>query len=91
MLLYASYCCIDYDFFRKDYTALFNALGADPNQSENAWPYYVQAAVNYTEPEENFQEIIKDSLKSGQPDFNDNQADDHVRQPDMLEPRIQVA
>ncbi|MCE5339619.1 MAG: hypothetical protein LLF92_00640 [Planctomycetaceae bacterium] len=35
-LFYTSYCCIDYDFFRKDYTAAFNSMGAEPNQSENA-------------------------------------------------------
>lgn len=76
LLLYASYCCIDYDFVEKDYTGLFNALYADPNQAENAWPYYVQAAVNYTKLEESFQEIIKDSVKSGQFDLTDDQDDD---------------
>jgi len=75
LLLYTSYCCIDYDFFKKDYTARFNALCADPNQSENAWPHYVQAAVNYTELEENFQKVIKDDLKSGCLDFTDEQND----------------
>lgn len=75
-LLYASYCCIDYDFFKKDYIALFNALGADPNQSENAWSHYVQAAVNYKKLEEDLQEIIDDNLKSGHLNLTDEQEDD---------------
>jgi hypothetical protein len=74
-LLYTSYCCIDYDFFKKDYTASFNALGAEPNQSENAWPHYVQAAVNYTELKWDFREIIEDSLKSNQFNLTDDQND----------------
>jgi len=78
LLLYTSYCCIDYDFFRKDYTAQFNALGADPNQSENAWPHYIQSAVNYTKLEGDFQEIIEDSLKYGQLDLTDDQ-DNNLR------------
>jgi len=75
MLLYTSYCCIDYDFFRTDYTAKFNALGADPNQPENAWTHYVNAAVNYKYPEDDFQNIIKDSLKSDQLDLTEDQKD----------------
>jgi hypothetical protein len=72
LLLYTSYCCIDYDFFRKDYTALFNALGAEPNQSENAWPYYVQAAGSYIKAGESLQESI-DCAKSEHGDLDDNQ------------------
>ncbi len=75
LLFYTSYCCIDYDFFRKDYTAQFNAMGAALGQSENAWPHYVQAAVNYTKLERDFREIIEDSLKSGQWDLTGDQED----------------
>ncbi|MFA5251948.1 MAG: hypothetical protein WC454_05120 [Phycisphaerae bacterium] len=75
LLIYTSYCCIDYDFFRKDYTALFNNLGEDSNQPENAWPYYVQAAVNYTKLEDDFQEIVEESSRSGQFNFTDEQRD----------------
>ena len=78
LLVYTSYCCIDYDFFKKDYAALFNALGADLNQSENAWSYYVQTAVNYTKLDNDFQEIIDDSLKSGQLNLTDDQ-DNNLR------------
>ncbi len=76
VLLYTSYCCIDYDFFKKDHTARFNSLGSDPTQSENAWTHYVQSAVNYTELEEDFQEIIEDGLGSGQLDLTNDQEDD---------------
>ncbi|MHC4215573.1 MAG: hypothetical protein ACYSWP_19660 [Planctomycetota bacterium] len=72
-LVYTSYCCIDYDFFKKEYTASFNALGSDPNQSENAWPYYIQAAASYKESEEDFKEIVGESLKFGQLNLTDNQ------------------
>ena len=75
LLLYGSYCCIAYDFFRKDYIAQFNALGAEPNQIENAWPHYVQAAVNYTKLQENLQKIIKDNLNSGQLNLTNDQGD----------------
>lgn len=75
LLLYTSYCCIDYDFFKKDYLAQFNALGADTNQTENAWPHYVQAAVNYVELDEDFQEVIKDGLRSMKLRLTDEQAD----------------
>lgn len=60
---YTSYCCIDYDFFRKDYTALFNSMGAETKQSENAWPYYIKAAVNYKNLEESFQNNLKENFK----------------------------
>ena len=76
MLFYSSYCCIDYDFFKRDYTALFNTLGADPNQTENAWEHYVHAAVNYTELEYEFQETIKKCLDSGEFDLSDDQKAD---------------
>jgi len=72
-LLYSSYCCIDYDFFRKDYTAELNALGVVQGEAENAWEHYVQAAVNYKKMEGNFQEVVTDSLKSGELDFTDEQ------------------
>ena len=75
LLFYTSYCCIDYDFFKKDYVAQFNALGADPNKPENAWSHYVQAVVNYKKLGKNFQEII-DSLRSGQMNLTDDQEDD---------------
>jgi hypothetical protein len=75
-LLYASYCCIDYDFFRKDYTLRYNALDADINQSENAWPHYVQAAMNYVPLEENLQKIIETNSEPNRLDFTDSQTDD---------------
>ncbi len=73
LLLYTSYCCIDYDYFKKDYTASYNALHADPNQSENAWPYYVQAATNYKGLESELQEAIKDQLEQGTLALAENQ------------------
>jgi hypothetical protein len=72
-LFYTSYCCIDYDFFRKDYTALFNNLGADSNKPENAWPYYVEAVEHHTKLEEGFQKIVNDGIKSGQLNLTDEQ------------------
>ena len=79
LVVYTSYCCIDYDFFREDRISRFNDIGADHSQNENAWPYYVQAAVNYTDLEESFQKDIKNSLESGQLDLTDKQADDLKR------------
>ena len=76
LLLYGSYCCIDYDFFKKDYTAMFNALGTDSSQTENAWPHYVQAAVNYVKLEDGLQKIIDDSEKSDLSNLTDGQKDD---------------
>jgi len=75
VLLYTCYCCIDYDFCKKNYTAQFNALRADPNQAANAWPNYIQAAVNYTKLQESLQESINDS-NSGQFKFSEAQKDD---------------
>jgi hypothetical protein len=75
LLFYTSYCCIDYDFFKRDYTAQFNGLGSDSSQSENAWPYYVEAAVNYTDLEDDLQEIIEDSPRHGQLELTDGQVD----------------
>jgi len=78
LLLYTSYCCIDYDFFRKDYTAIFNALGAEPNQPENAWPHYVEAAVSYVELEGDYLEIIREgslNYNRGQLNLTDEQED----------------
>ena len=72
-LLYGSYCCIDYDFFRKDYTAELNVLGAISGESENAWEHYVQAAKDYVEMEGDFQKIIMDGLKPGELNLTDEQ------------------
>ena len=73
ILFYTSYCCIDYDFFRNDYIAQYNALGADSSQTENAWGHYVQAAVNYEKMEDDLQEVIDDGLCSGQLEITDDQ------------------
>jgi hypothetical protein len=75
-LFYTSYCCIDYDFFKKDYTALYNALGADSAQTENAWPHYVSAAVNYIKLEDDSQQIIEDRRRFDQLDLTDDQKGD---------------
>jgi hypothetical protein len=73
MLVYSSYCCIDYDFAERDYTALFNVLYTDANQTENAWEHYVQAAVNCTELEHELQETIRKCSDSGEFGFSDDQ------------------
>ena len=75
LLLYTSYCCIDYDFFRKDYVAQYNALNTDSSQSENAWTHYVQAAVDYIKLEEGLQEIMDDRLCSGERELTEDQKD----------------
>jgi hypothetical protein len=75
LLLYSSYCCIDYDFFRPDYMARFNTLNSDPNQHANAWDYYVQAAAGYKSLNDKLQSLIDES-KSGRIDFNDVQKSD---------------
>lgn len=75
ILLYTSYCCIDYDFYKKDYTALFNAINADPNQTDNAWPLYIQTAQNYIELPDEFQYFLYENSHDGRVDFNDTQAD----------------
>jgi hypothetical protein len=76
LLVYTSYCCIDYDFVRQDYTERYNALNADAGQSENAWPYYVQAAANCVELEENLQKMIETSFDPDPLDFTDSQKEE---------------
>lgn len=72
-LIYTSYCCIDYDFIRQDYTWRYNALNVQADQTENAWPHYVQAAVNCVELEEELQKLIETQVESSPLDFTDNQ------------------
>jgi hypothetical protein len=76
LLLYTSYCCIDYDFFREDYTLRYNALGANVRQTENAWPHYVAAAANGVELEENLQKMIETNIDSSPRDFTDSQKEE---------------
>lgn len=76
LLLYACYCCIDYDFFKKDYTSEYNALYADSSQSQNAWPYYVQAATGYVEPQQELRKWIDDCLETRQFDLSDEQTEE---------------
>jgi hypothetical protein len=75
-LFYTSYCCIDYDFFKKDYTAAFNSMGAEPKQSENAWPYYIKAAASYKKLEDNFQNNIRENFKYEEFNFTNEQKDE---------------
>jgi hypothetical protein len=76
LLVYTSYCCIDYDFVRKDYTSRYNALNADAGQAENAWPHYVQAAADCVELEENLQKMIESNIDSDRLDFTDSQKEE---------------
>lgn len=70
VLFYACYCCIDYDFFRKDYTALYNALNADSTQADNAWSYYVQAARDYVELDSDLQKILDNESNPGKSELS---------------------
>jgi len=76
LLIYACYCCIDYDFLQKDYTAEYNALYADNSQSQNAWPYYVQAATGYVEPREELRKWIDDCLETRQFNLSNEQTEE---------------
>lgn len=78
-LLYTSYCCIDYDFFRKDYTALYNGLNADSTQSENAWGHYVQAAGNYVKLEDELQDTLGDITEPNELKLTNNQKEQIVK------------
>jgi len=73
VLLYASYCCIDYDFFKTDYVARFNQLNVDPNQPENAWPYYVLAGANYEELQEELEHKIRNIRKPDQSELSSDE------------------
>lgn len=73
LLFYTSWCCIDYDFFKKDYTKEYNTLGAIAEEPENAWDYYVKAATEYSQLEEELQNTISEQVEDGQLDLNEQQ------------------
>lgn len=72
-LLYTSYCCIDYEFFGKDYTLLYNNLDADLTQTENAWTYYVQAAQSYVDLDEDLQKLLRNENSVEKQDLAEQQ------------------
>ena len=73
LLVFASICCIDDEFNKRDYYSEFNKIGYDASQKENAWDYYVEVVNSYVNLDEKFEDQIEDALKEKNFETTDEQ------------------
>ena len=65
LIVFQSYCCIQDSYSEKiDTYAMYNAIGSQQDQKENAWDYYSKAAACYIELDEQVQIKLKKNVNA---------------------------